>query len=90
MARPVVTETSETGAKGVRIVDAIVHDELRWLFRPRERRDLGIDGEIELVDKQDEKRRGTGRLIAVQIKCGESFFSEEDDMPTYFAEMPSI
>lgn len=79
MARPIVSEASETGAKGVRIVDAIVHDELRWLFRSRERRDLGIDGEIELVDRQDEKRRGTGRLIAVQIKCGESFFSEEDD-----------
>jgi len=79
MARPVVTETSELGARGVRIVDAVVHEELCWLFRPRERRDLGIDGEIELVDNQDEKRRGTGRLIAVQIKCGESFFSEEDE-----------
>jgi hypothetical protein len=78
MARPVVTDESELGAMGVRIVDATVHDALHHLFRPRERRDLGIDGEIELVDKSDDKRRGTGRLIAVQIKCGPSFFDEVD------------
>lgn len=78
MGRPVVTDESEFGAMGVRIVDTIVHDALHHLFRPRERRDLGIDGEIELVDESDEKRRGTGRLIAVQIKCGLSFFSEID------------
>lgn len=78
MARPVVTDESELGSMGVRIVDAIVHEQLRYLFRAREKRDLGIDGEIELVDEQDEKRRGTGRLIAVQIKCGLSFFGEVD------------
>lgn len=79
MARPIVSDESELGALGVRIVDGIVHDELHYIFRARERRDLGIDGEIELVDEQDEKRRGTGRLVAVQIKCGESFFREVDD-----------
>jgi hypothetical protein len=78
MAGPIITNESELGALGVRIVDAIVHDQLHHLFRPRERRDLGIDGEIELVDEDDEKRRGSGRLIAVQIKCGESFFRERD------------
>jgi hypothetical protein len=79
MVRPIVTENSELGALGVRIVDGIVHDKLHYIFRPRERLDLGIDGEIEIVDEQDDKRRGTGRLIAVQIKCGESYFQEGDD-----------
>lgn len=78
MARPEVTDESELGAMGVRIVDATVHDSLHHLFRAREKRDLGIDGEIELVDKSDDTRRGTGRLIAVQIKCGLSFFKEKD------------
>lgn len=78
MPRPLVSDESELGAMGVRIVDATVHDTLNHLFRPRERRDLGIDGEIELVDETDDKRRGTGRLIAVQIKCGLSFFNETD------------
>jgi hypothetical protein len=78
MTRPAITDQSELGAMGIRIVDGIVHDHLRYLFRPREKRDLGIDGEIELVDEQAEKRLGTGRLIAVQIKCGLSFFNETD------------
>lgn len=78
MARPRVTDQSERGAQGVRIVDETVHKHLNHLFRPREKRDLGIDGEIELVDEIDDKRYGTGRLIAVQIKCGLSFFDETD------------
>lgn len=61
---------------GVRIVDKIAHEDLKFLFRPRERHDLGIDGEIEVVDERDGRRHGSGRLIAVQIKCGESFFTE--------------
>lgn len=88
MGRPIVTDESELGALGVRIVDALVHDKLRHLFRPRERRDLGIDGEIELVDERDEKRRGTGRLIAAQIKCGPSFFTEEDEDAYIFRGEP--
>lgn len=78
MALPVVTDKADLGAMGVRIVDATVHEALHHVFRPRERLDLGIDGEIELVETTDEKRRGTGRLIAVQIKCGLSFFNETD------------
>lgn len=88
MAGPVVTDESKLGALGVRIVEAIVHDQLRHLFRPRERRDLGIDGEIELVDEVDEKRRGSGRLIALQIKCGESFFREQDEDDLIFRGEP--
>jgi len=38
--------------------------------------DLGIDAQIELVNPE---RRGTGRLIGAQIKCGESFFKETVD-----------
>jgi len=78
MALPIVAQTALMGAKGVRIVETIVEDHLQHLFRERERHDLGIDGEIELVDAKNEERRGTGRLIAVQIKCGPSFFTETD------------
>lgn len=88
MARPIVTNASELGALGVRIVEAIVHDELGHLFRPRERRDLGIDGEIELVDEDDGERRGSGRLVALQIKCGESYFRERDEDSFVFRGEP--
>lgn len=54
-------------------MDRIVSDRLKWVFRDIRKTDLGIEGQIELVD---ERERGTGRLLAVQIKCGLSFFNE--------------
>lgn len=78
MALPELSQEAELGARGVRIVDGIVSDDLGSIFRPKERSDLGIDGEIETVVLGDDgKRRGTGRIIAVQIKCGTSFFRED-------------
>jgi hypothetical protein len=70
---PAYSERDYLGDKGVRLVDDIISDELKWVFRDLRKIDLGIDGQIELID---EKNRGTGRLLAVQIKCGLSFFSE--------------
>ncbi|MGV1822789.1 DUF4365 domain-containing protein [Agrobacterium sp. CG160-95] len=79
MGKPVVSKESDLGALGVRIVDGIVEDHLGFIFRPRERRDLGIDGEIELVDRDEtETRTASGRLVAVQIKCGRSHFIEAE------------
>ncbi len=64
------------GDKGVRMVDQIISEELRWIFRDLRKADLGVDAQIELVNPE---KRGTGRLIAAQIKCGESFFAEPTD-----------
>lgn len=44
-----------------------------WLFREQTTHDYGIDAHLEIV----EDRRPTGKLIAVQIKSGSSFFKEE-------------
>ena len=44
-----------------------------WLFREQPTHDYGIDAHVEIVNKQ----RPTGKLIALQIKSGTSFFSEE-------------
>lgn len=71
---PKYTETAELGEKGVRMVADAVEDDLHWIFRPTTKTDIGIDGEIEYVT---EKRKCNGKLIAVQIKCGLSFFREE-------------
>lgn len=70
---PSYGERDYLGDKGVRLVDHLISDKLRWIFRDLRKIDLGIDGQIELVD---EEKRGTGRLLAVQVKCGLSFFSE--------------
>jgi len=55
------------------MVEATVADKLGWIFREQFRADLGIDAQVEIV--QDGK--GTGRLLALQIKCGLSWFRED-------------
>src|SRR5216683_1096782 len=51
-----------------------------WLFREQTTHDYGIDAHVEIVvDK-----RPTGKLIALQIKAGTSFFWEKRrKAPTY-------
>jgi hypothetical protein len=44
-----------------------------WLFREQTTHDYGIDAHVEIVTDQ----RPTGKLIAIQIKAGTSFFAEE-------------
>lgn len=44
-----------------------------WLFREQTTHDYGIDAHVEIVSDQ----RPTGKLIAIQIKTGTSFFAEE-------------
>ena len=46
-----------------------------WMFREQTTHDYGIDAHVEIV--QDGPP--TGKLIALQIKSGISFFSEETE-----------
>ncbi len=73
---PLYPESAELGAKGVRMVADTIEDQLHWIFRPNGKTDVGIDGEIEVVYKD---RRSSGKLIAVQIKCGPCFFEEKTE-----------
>lgn len=73
---PNYSEAEYLGDLGVRIVDEIVSDKLNMIFRRKEQKDIGIDAEIEIVS---ETRKGTGRLLALQIKCGNSFFEETNE-----------
>lgn len=73
---PQYGEDDYLGDKGVRMVDQIISDELRWIFRDLRKADLGIDAQFELVSLDN---KGTGRLVAAQIKCGPSFFKERTD-----------
>ncbi len=61
--------TNSTGDIGVALVQE-AFARLDWAFRPQPKDDVGIDAEAELR----EHRRPTGRILAVQIKCGRSFF----------------
>ncbi|MBG0808099.1 DUF4365 domain-containing protein [Methylosinus sp. H3A] len=58
---------------GVNAVEAIFLRRLKWLFREQPVSDFGIDAQAEVtVDGEP-----TGKLIALQIKSGQSFFSRK-------------
>lgn len=74
---PTYSQAARTGDKGVRIVENIVIDKLKWIFKEQEaQKDLGIDAHIELLGDDG---AALGRLIAAQIKCGKSFFKNRAD-----------
>lgn len=60
---------------GVSQVNLLVSKELRWIFREQPTDDYGIDAHIEVHDGD----YATGKLIALQIKSGPSYFKEVSD-----------
>ena len=73
-----VSPTEEREDAGVRHVECFFRDELRWLFRVQRRFDYGIDAHAEIVNLDFPETLVTGRLLAVQVKSGDSFFDEPD------------
>ena len=61
------------GRIGVYGVGKIVEQKMNWAFREQETEDYGIDAQIEICDDGVP----TGKLIALQIKCGKSYFQEK-------------
>jgi hypothetical protein len=73
---PKYSKSAQSGELGVNIVNEVVTENLGWVFkRNHQESDFGIDGYIEVVS---EDGYVTGKMFAVQIKCGSSFFSEEN------------
>ncbi len=66
--------TPKTERLGVSAMDHFFSEQ-GWLFREQPTHDYGIDAHIETVEDE----RPTGKLIALQIKSGSSFFKEETD-----------
>lgn len=58
--------------QGVALVQGLAVNDLRWLFREQAISDVGIDAHLEVVTGG----RATGRLLALQIKSGDSYFRE--------------
>lgn len=61
---------TNTAREGVSVAQSIVYRELRWFFREQTVDDYGIDAQIEVTNHE----YPTGKMIAVQIKSGESYF----------------
>jgi hypothetical protein len=62
-----------TSRIGVYAVAAMIEKELGWIFREQPTSDHGIDAQVEVVGSRSDV---TGRLIALQIKSGKSYFQE--------------
>jgi hypothetical protein len=64
--------SAKTGAIGVTRTQLAVQERLGWLFREQFNDDYGIDAQVEVVAGD----RVLGRLLALQIKSGPSWFKE--------------
>jgi hypothetical protein len=75
MEGPRVDETDFTERYGVRAVEGAVLD-ARCIWRETPLRDVGIDGQIE---HRLDSGVVTGRLVAVQVKSGASYFGRKEE-----------
>jgi hypothetical protein len=67
------TERDTTARSGIVKLDRVVTD-MGYIWRPTPNSDVGIDGEIELV----EDRAATAKIIKIQVRSGPSYFRKED------------
>lgn len=77
-----IQDTAHTDRIGVGLVSTMVHQKLRWLFREQPTLDFGIDAQIEIIMGGEV----TGRLVAAQIKSGESWFKAAPDGWWFYPE----
>lgn len=77
MEFPKRNESSKTGRIGETYFQLFVTQELGWVFRPVHREDdFGIDGYVDIL----EGNHVTGRSLAVQIKCGDSYLESKSSL----------
>ena len=73
--------TAQTEKLGVNAIERIFL-EFGWIFRRQTEDDYGIDAIVEVV----EDGLPTGRLIALQIKSGASYFKKRGENYAYYGE----
>lgn len=74
--------TDETSRLGIQAV-GLIFERLRWAFREQPTSDYGIDAQAE---KRGDDGAGLGKLIALQIKSGASWFKPRGDDYVYYGE----
>lgn len=79
MTKPRYDNTEQLGI--IKANEIFVKD-FKWIFREQPIVDMGIDAHIELV----EDGNPLGKLIALQIKTGESYFHENDETYTFYLD----
>ena len=66
-------DSNSTGNAGEYFVGGVVSSELGWVYRNQPIADIGIDGEIEIIDDEGDS---TGEIIKVQVKS-----TSTEDLP---------
>ena len=77
--------SDNTERVGVNAVEKIFLDDFKWVFREQTVSDYGIDAIVESFDDDD---KPSGKLIALQIKTGASYFKEKKDNDYVFRGEP--
>jgi len=70
--RPRRQSTARTASVGISRTKLAIEEVLGWLFREQPTEDYGIDAHAEIVDGDSVE----GKLLALQIKSGQSWFKE--------------
>ncbi|MFG2656060.1 DUF4365 domain-containing protein [Streptomyces sp. NPDC048425] len=72
--------SAQTASIGVTQAQLAVERNLGWLFREQPTEDYGIDAHMEVVDEEMVR----GRLLAIQIKSGQTWFKERGPAGWWF------
>ncbi|MBE0342772.1 DUF4365 domain-containing protein [Paenibacillus sp. 28ISP30-2] len=76
-------DTSITDRAGVSLTQLKISNILKWIFREQPTSDYGIDAHIEIYDGS----YPSGKLIALQIKTGESYTRGKDGRFIYYGDI---
>lgn len=68
---------------GVSAIEVIFLNEFGWLFREQAVSDYGVDAQVEVVENNEP----TGKLIALQIKTGASYFRPKGSDFVFYGEL---
>ena len=81
---PKRTIQNQKGSSGQSYIQLFIENQLGWVYHPiNQNNDFGIDGYIEVIENDC----ATGKLIAVQIKHGDSYFKNKNiSSYTYLGE----
>lgn len=71
-----------TERRGVNAVEAVFISDFKWGFREQTVSDFGIDAQAEIF----EAGKATGKLIALQIKTGASYFRKHGNDYVFYGE----
>src|SRR5688572_20014221 len=75
---PKMSRNRQTGEKGVTVLKEIIEATLGWIYRPNHlENDFGIDGYMDIITDTGQI---TGKSIAFQLKSGDSYFEEQNEI----------